>query len=436
MKKLHPTTENEKRERVLLITVTRNPQERWEKFDAIEEMASLAETAGSEVVEKLIQHRQNFDPGTLIGSGKVNELKKIVAEHSIDTIIFNEELTPSQKRKIEDIIERKVIDRRELILDIFAQHAKTETAKIEVELAQLRFRFHMLQGAGVELSRLGGGIGTRGPGEQRLEVDRRRIRARIRHLEKDLKRIEKSKKTQTKRRDTIFRVALLGYTNAGKSTLMNALSHAKVHVEDKLFATLDATTRLIQIDGLHRFLLTDTVGFIKNLPPQLIASFHATLKEAIEADLRLHLVDASYGNIHRHVDATQRIMHELEMEEKRTLVVFNKIDLVPTAEVVERLLRNFPQSVAISAKKGEGIETLLEKIQEIMDEDTEIITLRLRPSDGRMGAWIRKRASILNEDSEDGEVYMRVRMRKKDINWLRKQEAVFEMKGDQSYGKR
>ena len=196
MKKLHSTTEAEKKERVLLITVTRNPQERWEKFDGIEEMASLAETAGSEVVEKLIQHRRNYDPGTFIGSGKVRQLREIVTDLAVDTIIFNEELTPSQKRKIEDITERKVLDRRELILDIFAQHAKTETAKIEVELAQLRFRFHMLQGAGIELSRLGGGIGTRGPGEQRLEVDRRRIRARIGHLEKDLKESRRVRKSR------------------------------------------------------------------------------------------------------------------------------------------------------------------------------------------------------------------------------------------------
>jgi GTP-binding protein HflX len=428
MKRLYSTDCNRKKERVLLITVTRNPQERWEKFDGIEEMASLAETAGSEVVEKLIQHRRNYDPGTFIGSGKVRELKKVVVDHSIDTIIFNEELTPSQKRKIEDAIERKVLDRRELILDIFAQHAKTETAKIEVELAQLRFRFHMLQGAGVELSRLGGGIGTRGPGEQRLEVDRRRIRSRIGHLEKELKRIEKSKRTQTKRRDTIFRVALLGYTNAGKSTLMNALSKADVLVEDKLFATLDATTRLIEIDTLHRFLLTDTVGFIKNLPPQLIASFHATLEEAIEADLRLHLVDASYENINRHIDATRSIMHQLGMEDRRTLIVFNKTDLVPTDEVVERLKRNFPNSVALSAKQGDGIPELLDKIQCIMDEDTRVVTVRFRPSDGKVLAWVRDRAYVIDEGNDNGDIRLQVRMRLKDINKLKK-KMVCDVKG-------
>jgi GTP-binding protein HflX len=428
MKKSYSTIEDQKRERVLLITVTRNPQERWEKFDGIEEMASLAETAGSEVVEKIIQHRRNYDSGTFIGSGKVHQLRKLVADHEIDTIIFNEELTPSQKRKIEDITERKVLDRRELILDIFAQHAKTETAKIEVELAQLRFRFHMLQGAGVELSRLGGGIGTRGPGEQRLEVDRRRIRARIGHLEKDLKRIEKSKKIQTKRRDSIFRVALLGYTNAGKSTLMNALSNANVPVEDKLFATLDATTRLIEIDPLHRFLLTDTVGFIKNLPAQLIASFHATLEEAIKANLRLHLVDASYENIHRHIDATMGIMHQLGIEDRRTVIVFNKTDLVPADEVIDRLLRNFPNAVAISAKRGNGIALLLKRIQQIMDEDTEMVTLCFKPSDGKLLAWVRERAHIINERSENGELYVQARMRIKDINKLKKKTEC-EVKG-------
>jgi GTP-binding protein HflX len=431
MKKMHFTAEDEKRERVLLITVIRNPQERWEKLDSIEEMASLARTAGSEVVEKLIQHRPRYDPGTFIGAGKVQQLREIGTDLGIDTIIFNEELTPSQKRKIEDITGCKILDRRELILDIFAQHAKTETAKIEVELAQLRFRFHMLQGAGVELSRLGGGIGTRGPGEQRLEVDRRRIRARIGHLEKDLTRIEKSKKIQTRRRDAVFRVALLGYTNAGKSTLMNALSGANVLVEDMLFATLDATTRLIVIDPLHRFLLTDTVGFIKNLPAQLIASFHATLEEAIEADVRLHMVDASYQNINRHLDATRETMQQLGIEDKRTIIVFNKTDLVPTNEVVERLLRNHADSVAISAKNGAGIPELLGKIQQVMDEDTNVVDLCFEPIDGKLLSWVRERAFIIEERSEDGRIHLQARMRNKEISKLRKRKiTVCEVKGE------
>jgi len=420
MKKLHLVIDEQKKERVLLVTVSRNPQEKWEKFDGLEEMASLAETAGSEVVEKLIQNRKNYDAATFIGSGKAKELKKISGELNIDTIIFNEELTPSQKRKLEDISERKILDRRELILDIFAQRAKTETAKIEVELAQLRFRFHMLQGAGLALSRLGGGIGTRGPGEQMLEVDRRRIRTRLSHLEKKLTRIEKSKKTQTKRRSNIFRVALIGYTNAGKSTLMNVLSDAKVFVEDKLFATLDATTRLIEIDSLHRFLLTDTVGFIKNLPPQLIASFHATLNEAIEADLRLHIVDASYENINRHMEATRNIMNQLSIEDKRTLIVFNKRDLIPTDEVGERLLRKYPDSVIISAKNGDGIKSLLNAVQKIMDEDTEVVNLHFEPSDGKMLSWVRERAYVFKEKNDNGKLLLKVRMRKKDIEKFRK----------------
>lgn len=420
MKKLQSVIDEQKKERVLLVTVSRNPQEKWEKFDGLEEMASLAETAGSEVVEKLIQNRKNYDAATFIGSGKAKELKKISGELNIDTIIFNEELTPSQKRKLEDISERKILDRRELILDIFAQRAKTETAKIEVELAQLKFRFHMLQGAGLALSRLGGGIGTRGPGEQMLEVDRRRIRTRISHLEKKLARIEKSKKTQTKRRSNIFRVALIGYTNAGKSTLMNALSDANVLVEDKLFATLDATTRLIEIDSLHRFLLTDTVGFIKNLPPQLIASFHATLDEAIEADLRLHIVDASYENINRHMEATRNIMRQLSIEDKRTLIVFNKRDLIPTDEVVKRLLRKYPDSVAISAKNGDGIKSLLNAVQKIMDEDTEVVNLHFEPSDGKMLSWVRERAYVFKEKNDNGGLFLKVRMRKKDIEKFRK----------------
>jgi GTP-binding protein HflX len=421
MKKLYSVDDEKREERVLLLSVSRNPQERWEKYDALEEMASLAETAGCEVVEKLIQNRKRYDASTFIGSGKARELKKVSADLNIDTIIFNEELTPSQKRKIEEITDRKIIDRRELILDIFAQHAKTETAKIEVELAQLRFRFHMLQGAGIELSRLGGGIGTRGPGEQRLEVDRRRIRNRIGHLEKDLERIEKSQKTQTKHRSRVFRVALVGYTNAGKSTLMNVLSDAHVVVEDRLFATLDATTRLIEIDPLHRFLLTDTVGFIKNLPPQLIASFHATLDEAIQADLRLHVVDVSYENINRHLEATGSIMQHLGIEEKRTLIVFNKTDRIPTDEVVERLLRKYPESVAISARRGNGIDTLLKKIEGIMDEETDVVDLSFLPTHGKELSWVRDRAHVIEENNEEDVYSLKVRMRKRDIERVKKE---------------
>jgi GTP-binding protein HflX len=420
MKELYSVVEEDRKERVLLITVSRDPQEKWEKVDAIEEMASLAETAGSEVIEKLIQNRKRYDPGTLVGSGKVRELKEVCNDLGIDTLIFHEELSPSQKKNIESITEKKVLDRRELILDIFAQHAKTETAKIEVELAQLRFRSHMLQGAGVELSRLGGGIGTRGPGEQRLEVDRRRIRSRIAHLEKDLVRIEKSLKTQTKRRGSIFRVALIGYTNAGKSTLMNALSNANIMVEDKLFATLDATTRLIEIDPLHKFLLTDTVGFIKNLPPQLISSFHATLEEAIEADLRLHIVDASYENINRHMEATGGVMKQLGIDEKRTLIVFNKKDLVPSDEVIERLLRKYPESVAISAKNGDGINRLLTEIQDVMNEETEVVEFHFRPEDGKMISWVNEKGFVIEEKNAGNQLILKARMRKKDIARLRK----------------
>lgn len=423
MKRLHSLVEETRKEKVLLVTVFRNPEEKWIKFDGLEEMASLAETAGSEVIEKIAQKRKEYDAATFIGKGKVMELKTIANELKIDTIIFNEELTPSQKRKIEEITERKVLDRRELILDIFAQHAKTETAKIEVELAQLKFRFHMLQGAGINLSRLGGGIGTRGPGEQRLEVDRRRIRTRINHLEKELKRIEKSQVTQTKSRKRIFRVALIGYTNAGKSTIMNLLSNASVPVEDKLFATLDATSRLVIIDNLHKFILTDTVGFIKNLPPQLIASFHATLEEAIEADLRLHILDASYENLNRHLSATKGIMEQLGIKEKRTLLVFNKIDLVPSDEVIERLLRKYPGSVAISAKYGYGIKNLLNEIQHIMDEDTEIKTLSLSATNGKLLSWIKKHTYVIDEHNDGSMYHLKIRIRKKDIGILETQRA-------------
>ena len=359
------------KERVLLVGLLRR-KGREEKIHSLEELASLVKTAGGEVVETIVQKRDRPDPAYFIGKGKAEEIKELVEKHEIDTVVFDDPLTPAQVRNLEKLIGVKIIDRRDVILDIFAQHARTRTAKIEVELAQLKFKLPRIYGRGEELSRLGGGIGTRGPGEKKLEVDRRRIKERIKKLTGELKRIEKSREIQRKRRKGLFRVALVGYTNAGKSTLMNALSHADVYVDDKLFATLDPTTRLVVLPTGEKFLVTDTVGFIRNIPPQLVASFHATLEEAVEADLRLWVVDVSHPEFERHIKETERIMENLGCRDKPYIIVFNKIDLLWDRGIMERLSHLYPGCMFISAKTGEGIEELKERIKKLIHEKKEV----------------------------------------------------------------
>lgn len=352
----------EKKERALLVGVHFPYEERWVKIDSLEELQSLTKTAGVIVVEKILQNLQRPVPGTFIGKGKLHELKGIASSLSLDTIIFDEDLTPSQVSNIEGTTGTKVLDRTELILDIFAQHAKTKVAQIEVELTQLLFRLPRLSGKGIALSRLGGGIGTRGPGETKLETDRRRIRAKIRTLKKELKNIEKARKVQSKRRKGRKRIAIVGYTNAGKTSVMNALTHANLKTDNQLFSTLDATTRAFVTEDGERYLITDTVGFIRRLPHSLISSFHSTLEEAVIADLRLHVVDVSHPYVELQIRAGDEVLETLEVKQKPSIYVFNKIDLAQ--DEVGYLNRRFPNSIFTSAKTGRGIKELIEMIKE------------------------------------------------------------------------
>jgi GTP-binding protein HflX len=346
------------KERVLLIGIAPTSKDRWRVIDSLEELAQLTETAGGYVVEKILQIKSHLDPATLLGRGKIEELKDICRAHQIDLLIFDTSLTGTQIRNIQEQTGTRVIDRKALILDIFAQHAQTAEAKAQVELAQLEYRKTTLVGLGTELSRLGGGIGTRGPGEKKLEIDRRRIKERISFLNKLLQKIDKERKVQKKNRSQYIKVALVGYTNAGKSTLLNKLTGANVKASPELFATLDPKTKPLSLGKNLTVLITDTVGFIKNLPHELIASFRATLGEIQDADIILHIVDSSLPDIENKITVVEETLKELQSANKPTVMVFNKIDRLFETAQLERLKRSYPNSVFISALTGEGLMEL------------------------------------------------------------------------------
>ncbi|RKX70568.1 GTPase HflX [candidate division WOR-3 bacterium] len=364
-------TPEDLREKVILFALIRSPQSRFLAAEALDELKTLTETAGGRVVERLIQIRTRPDPKTLIGSGKMKELARICQEHGIDLVIFNNDLTPSQIGALEEHLPCRVIDRTALILDIFARHARTREAKCQVELAQLQYRLSKLTGRGGELSRLGGGIGTRGPGEKKLEIDRRRIRQRIRYLKRRLKSIERSRLVQRKRRRNLFKVAIVGYTNAGKSTLLNRLARERVKVSNQLFTTLDSITASVYIRDGFKIILSDTVGFIRNLPHQLIASFRATLSVVGEADLLIILTDLSDRDWEEKVDCVRRVLAEIGADQKPFLPVFNKIDLVFEPLEFKRARRIFPNAVFISALKGDGIEGLKLTLKELAQKEVK-----------------------------------------------------------------
>lgn len=357
-------------QRILLVGIARSNRVRWAKADSLRELEALTRTAGGAVVQQLIQIRPKPDPATLIGRGLVGSLKGLTRQYAIDIVVFDEELTPTQQRNLEDELDLRVMDRTALILDIFALHARTAEAKIQVELAQLEYRRTRLTGFGGVLSRLGGGIGTRGPGETKLEVDRRRILDRIAALKRGLVRIERERRTQSGRRAGQFRAVLVGYTSAGKSTLLNRLTGADAKVSEQLFSTLDANTRVLALDRRVKVLLTDTVGFIRDLPPQLIASFRSTLAEIRDADLILHVVDATDDQVDRQIDAVNDTLASIDAAGKSTLMVFTKSDRLADETAAERLGRFYSGALVVSGETGVGLDGLkaamLERVRELM----------------------------------------------------------------------
>lgn len=352
----------EVRERAILVGVALPSQLKWHVEDLLSELALLAETAGAVVVDRVQQERARIDPAYFIGRGKAQFVASLIEERQADLVIFDDDLSPAQIKNLSQIIGVKIIDRSGLILDIFARRARTKEARTQVELAQLRYLLPRLTRQWTHLSRQQGGIGMRGPGETQLEVDRRRVRERIAKLSRTMKKIDVGRRVRRAGRKDFVRVALVGYTNSGKSTLLNTLTKADVFTEDKLFATLDATTRLAHLENGQKVLMTDTVGFIRKLPHHLVASFKGTLEEAVEADFLLHIVDASHPNFEEQMVAVREVLDELDILGKPSLLVFNKIDLLDGTVLLDQLKEDFPESVAISALMGDGLESLKEAV--------------------------------------------------------------------------
>lgn len=355
-------------ERALLIGLEQAGVSKWDVQDSLEELAELASSAGAEVVDTVTQKLQKPTAPYYIGKGKAESIKESLQDRQVTSVIFDDELSPAQGRNLENLLARKVLDRTQLILDIFAQRARSREGRLQIELAQLQYLLPRLTKMWHHLSRQTGGIGTRGPGETQLEVDRRRVQERIARLERELESVRKTRaiQRQGRKRHQWPVAAVVGYTNAGKSTLLNLLTGADVVAENKLFATLDPTTRSFVLPNKQRVLLTDTVGFLRKLPHTLIESFKATLEEVSEADLLIHVVDLGHPRVDEQMQAVDNVVKELGAFGKQTVTVFNKIDQLTNRELAHTYPKRFPNSVAISALTGEGVGHLVQALQDAL----------------------------------------------------------------------
>ena len=365
--------------------------------DPLEELEGLAITAGTSVVGGLVQRRAAPNYATYLGKGKLEELKVLVDSRDADVVVFDNDLSPAQTRNLEKSLSVKVIDRTELILDIFASSAQTHEARLAVELAQLEYSLPRLKRMWTHLSRQKMGVGMRGPGEKQLEVDRRLVEKRIHDLRGELKRIEARRKRQVAARSDNMSVSLVGYTNAGKSTLMNALTRADVLVEDKLFATLDTRTRRWQLPNWGPVLLSDTVGFIRDLPHRLIASFRATLEESRQADLLLHVADASNAAVYEQISAVYTVLKEIGIEEKDTLLILNKIDCLPSAGNLSGLMNRYPNAVPVSAQKRTGFDQLGYRVSDALSRSFRDVDVETGVENGRLMAFLSAHGDVLSK---------------------------------------
>jgi GTP-binding protein HflX len=410
----------EVKERAILVGAIHGSADEFDVRDQLEELSLLASTAGANVVGSVTQKLVSINPAYFIGKGKAEQVVHQARELGVDLVIFNDELSPAQTKNFQKLDSNiKIIDRSALILDIFKKHAKTRESKTQVELAHLQYLLPRLTRMWTHLERQMGGIGTRaGAGETQIEVDRRLIRDRITKLKKDLKKIDQERIVQSKRRKDIFRVALVGYTNAGKSTLMRAISSAEVVIEDQLFATLDTTVRAVEIDTNHKILLSDTVGFIRKLPHHLVASFRNTLREALEADLLLIVLDAASEQIKEHYNTIEEVLKTLKADHLKSLLVLNKIDLVQDEVKIPFLKREYPKSLLISAKNHLRIDHLLNKIKLIMDEDYMTTDIHYSYDKYRDSVYAQSAVEVLERNYTENGIDLKIRGPKKIIDQI------------------
>lgn len=392
-------------ERTLLVTVLL-PGSMADPRDPIGELRSLVKTAGAKVVDEMLVKRRLIHPGMYVGSGKAEEIAARAEQNEVDTIIFDNDLSPAQVRELEQVTERKVLDRSELILDIFAAHAKTHESGLQIELAQLEYTYPRLRHMWTHLDRgtggaAVGGVGTRGPGEKQIETDRRIVQKRKSYLKRQIAAIDRRKVRQIQSRKENFTVCLVGYTNAGKSTLMNRLTGADVYIADQLFATLDTRTRLWELGNGREVLLSDTVGFVRDLPHHLIASFRATLEEAINADLLLHVADASHERVDHEIAAVNKVLAELGCGDSQRLLVLNKIDRINDPTVTMVLSQKHPNAFLASAVDGEGIDVLAADVASRCAGAEVKVTLRANCTNGKLMQYIARHAKIQSETYED-----------------------------------
>ena len=406
----------EEAEQVIMVGVS--VEDGDDAMDSLDELEELLRTAGAEVAGTVLQNRDMIHPGTYVGKGKVEEIRRMLAATGADGIVCDDELTSVQYRNLEDLLGVKVMDRTMVILDIFARHAKSSEGKIQVELAQLRYGLSRLTGKGQALSRQGGGIGTRGPGEKKLEVDRRRMKSRISQLKKELRDMVEHRELTRKQRGKkeLPVAAIVGYTNAGKSTLLNALTDAGILAQDQLFATLDTTTRLLELPGKQQMLLTDTVGFIRKLPHHLVEAFRSTLEEAKYADYILHVVDASSPQMEKQMYIVYQTLDMLGVRDKKIVTLFNKMDLLEEGEI----LRDFraDQTICISAKTGQGLEDVRMALARLLREDKVLVEETFGYDRMQQLAVIRARGEILREEYTPDGVFVKALVPKK---WLPEQ---------------
>ncbi len=407
-------------ERAILVAVDTKDHNRAVVEEHLSELEELALTAGADTIIKIIQDRYSFDPAFYIGKGKAEELASLTEMNDINLIIFDDDLSPVQVRNLEKLIDRKIVDRSGLILDIFASRAKTKEAKTQVELAQLQYMLPRLTRAWTHLSKQYGGIGTKGPGETQIETDRRMIRTRISLLKEKLNKIEAQRNTQSQGRKDFVKISLVGYTNAGKSTLFNLLTRSSVFAEDKLFATLDSTTRIFDLNKDSKVLISDTVGFIRKLPPHLVASFKSTLNEVREADLILHVIDLSHLYYEDHISVVDQTLKELGCENKDQIKVFNKLDSVDDKNRIQFVRNNYKNGIIISAVRGINISGLKDKITGLIEKSFIEEKVKLKLNESKKAASIHSLAHVLSEKYDENFIHIIYRANRENSSKIKK----------------